>query len=205
MSLSATSIVSNTEQNNHIVTFGTPEGDYILTVSRSDGKALADDFEDHIKIWNDGEEYPLIFYEAPGIVTGLTSGDDLSDEEKNEIREAAESANVNVVGNVAYIVIPKSKQINPTFLVQFDDGRAYDIGAVYAAPIGKLKDLSSSVAGGKLNVNWTAENVSDKAVVSVSVSDEEGEDGILLANNILQGQGQQRSISQIPLHQAHTL
>lgn len=189
LSLPATSIVSNTKQNNHIVTFGAPEGDYILTVSRSDGKALADDFEDHIKVWNDGEEYPLIFYKAPGIVTGLTSGDELSDEERSEITEAAESANVNIVGNVAYIAIPKSKQANPIFLVQFGDGRAYDIGAVYAAPIGKLKDLSSSAAGGKLNVNWTAENASDKAVVSVSISDEEGEAGILLANNISAGTG----------------
>ncbi len=180
----ATSIISNTEQTSHIVTFGTPEGDYILTVSRSDGKAFESDFADHIKVWNNGEEFPLIFYKSTGIVAGLDPGEELSDEDKSRIKIAAETANANITGNIAYITIPKSKQANPTFLIQFDDGRAYDVGAVYAAPIGRLKDLSSTVTGGKLNVSWTAENVSDKAVVSVSVTDEVGDAGILLAKDI---------------------
>lgn len=182
--LPATSIISNTERNSHIVTLGAPEGDYILTVTRVDGKAFEKDFADRIKVWNNGEGYPLNFYKAPHIVAGLQPGETLEDAEKSEIKSAAETANVNIVGNVAYIAIPKSKQANPTFLIQFDDGRAYDVGAVFAAPIGKLKNLTSSVAGDKLKVGWTAENVSDKAVVSVSVSDEEGEGGILLAENI---------------------
>lgn len=182
--LPATSIISNTEQDSHIVTFGAPEGDYILTVSRVDGKALANDFANHIKVWNNGAEYPLVFYKTPDIVGGLSPDDELTDEEKDAVKSAAETANVNIVGNVAYIAIPKSRQVNPTFLIQFDDGLAYDVGAVFVEPIGKLKNLYSSVEGSKLNVNWTAENVSDKAVVSVSISDEEGETGILLAKNI---------------------
>lgn len=182
--LPATSIISNREQTSHIVTLGTPEGDYILTVSRVDGKTFENDFANHIKVWNNGEEFPLVFYKSPDIVAGLDPEKELSDEDERSIRSAAETANVNVVGNVAYIAIPESKQANPTFLIQFDDGRAYDVGAVYVAPIGMLKNLTSSVAGSKLNVGWTAEDVSDKAVVSISVSDVEGEAGILLTKNI---------------------
>ena len=183
-SLPSTGIISNREQTSHIVTLGTPEGDYILTVSRADGKALANDFSNHIKVWNNGEQYPLSFYKARHIVDGLRTGEALTEEEKSEIKSAAETANVNIVGNVAYIAIPKSKQANPTFLIQFDDERAYDIGAVYVAPIGKLKNLTSSVTDSKLNIGWTAENVSDNAVVSVSVSDEDSDAGILLAKDI---------------------
>jgi|LSQX01.2.fsa_nt_gb hypothetical protein len=182
--LSATNIISNTEQDSHIVTLGAPAGDYILTVTRVDGKAFEKDFAEHIKMWNNGQEYPLNFYKATGIVDSLNPGESLSEAEKSQIRSAAETANVNISGNVAYIAIPMSKQANPKFLIQFDDERAYDIGAVFAAPIGKLKNLTSIVEGNKLKVEWVAENVSDKAVVSVSVSDEESEDGILLAKNI---------------------
>lgn len=179
-----TKIIANQEQTSHLLTLGTPEGDYILTVTRADGEDLGLDFNRKIKIWNDGSEYPLNFYQTPSIVAGLEAGEALTEGEKNQIREAAAKANVNVVGKVAYIALPKDKQANPTFLIQFDDERAYEVGAVFVAPIGELKDQSAKIEEGKLKLTWASENISDKAVVSVSISDEQGDAGILLADKI---------------------
>lgn len=185
LGIASTNIISNTEHDSHLVTLGTPEGDYILTISRSDGKSLGDDFADNIKIWNNGAQYPLKFYQKTGLVGGIEEGESLSDKEKNKITEAAQTANVNIVGNVAYIVVPKIKQLNSMFLVEFLDGEAYDVGAVFVSPISELTSQSSELNGSQLKVKWTGENLSSTAKIKVSVSDEQDNDGIILAENIL--------------------
>lgn len=180
----STTIVSNTEQDSHVVTLGAPEGDYILTVTRADGGALDSDFENHISVWNNGEVYPLNFYKKPNIIADMGEGETLSDEEKAKIKSAAAKANVNIVNDVAYIAIPYSKQANPLFLVEFNDGVPYEVGAVYVSPISKIENQSAVLDGGKLKANWTCVNMSDTATVSVSISDEPDADGIVLEKGI---------------------
>ncbi|MDR3121032.1 MAG: hypothetical protein LBU58_06840, partial [Clostridiales bacterium] len=178
-----TNIISNPEQSSHVITFGEPSGDYILTVSRADGQALSPDFAGVAKMWNNGAAYPLSFYQKPNLIAGLGTGEELTDAEKAAIGAAAANANVNVVGNVAYIVIPKAKQTNPQFLLEFADGGAYDVGAVLASPISELTGQTAVADGGRLKVDWTGEAL-DTATVSVSISDVPDADGILLAKDI---------------------
>jgi uncharacterized repeat protein (TIGR02543 family) len=177
-----TTVISNTKQDSHVVTFGQPDGDYILTVSRMDGSPLDDDFKNIIKIWNNGDIYPLNFYQKTGLIASM--GDSLLEEGKELINNAANNANVNIVGDVAYIAIPKAKQATPLFLIEFSDGGAYDIGAVYAAPISGLTSQTAVLENGILKINWTGTDLSDSAIIKVSISDVKGEDGIILKDNI---------------------
>lgn len=185
----STTIISNLEQDSHLVTLGSPKGDYILTITRSDNGELSVNFKDQISIWNNGEVYPLNFYQKPNIVNNIIDGDVLSDEQKTEIKKAAENANVNIVNDIAYIAIPYSKQVNPLFLIKINDDVPYDIGAVYVSPISKIKDQSAVLESGKLKANWICVNMSDTATVSVSISDELNADGIVIAKDILAKKG----------------
>ena len=184
MGATTTTIGSNAEQNQHLITFGMPEGDYILAVSRADGGELGEDFADHITMWNDGAKYPLNFYQNPNLIAGLEMGESLTDDEKQQLENAAANANVNIVGNVAYIAVPKSQQTNPVFLMEFSDDSAYDVAAIYAAPTAKIDSAAAAVNSNNIDVSWTGTAISDTAKVSVSVSDEKDTDGVILAENL---------------------
>lgn len=165
-----TEILTNSERTNHLVKFGT-ERDYILTVSAVDGRELTSGYlQAHMSIKQGTSLYPLSYYTAPG--EGAT------DEEKEN---ALKNANVNIAGGVAYIIIPKKDIATSKILtIGFDDGNAYDVGAIEVEPISELKTYSSLLNENKLTVNWTGENISDTAKIIVSISDIEGQDGVIL-------------------------
>jgi hypothetical protein len=178
-----TTITANAEQNAHIVTIGEPAGDYILTVARADGGALGADFAGLLKIYNNGEQYPLKFYKKPNVITEAT-GANLTEAEKQAIEAALAGVNANVVGDVAYIAIPRSKQANPQFLVELSGGGAYDVGAVHVAPLSRLDRAAASVNNGKLGLTWAGADISDTATISVAVSDEKDADGVEIAKDL---------------------
>jgi hypothetical protein len=67
------------------------------------------------------------------IMTGSADlGLSLTAAQKQELEDAANNANVNIVGNVAYIAVPQSKQATPVFLLEFTDVEAYDLSAINA-------------------------------------------------------------------------
>ncbi|MCQ1530283.1 S-layer homology domain-containing protein [Lutispora saccharofermentans] len=165
-----TQIYANEQRTSHLVQFGDAD-DYILTVSRADGEELTGDYlQEHMTVKQNGSLYPLKYYTAPG--AGATD---------TEKENALKTANVNIAGGVAYIVIPHTDlTINKNFLIEFNDNKAYDVGAIYVDPISELKTCGSSLSGNSLTVNWTGENISDTAKIIVSISDIEGQDGVIL-------------------------
>ena len=186
-----TTVLANSDSTQHLVTFGEPAGDYILTVSRIDGEPLGVDFKNKIKVSNNGAVYPLKFYEQTGYVKGLAPGVSLTEAEKEIVTNAVNNANVNVVDKVAYIAIPRSEQLNnPLFVLEFLDEIGYDVGAVFVEPIGTIKSSAASLtSGGKLQVSWIGENLDGTETISVSISDEPESDGIVLAEGISAAEG----------------
>lgn len=179
----ATEVVTNQEQTAHVVTFGAPSGDYILTVSRADGAALGPGFKGSLSVWNNGEAYALNYYEAPDLMVG--EGHTLTAAQKAEAKAKAAGSNVNIVGSVAYIAVPSAKQTNPVFLVEFSDGSAYNVGAVFVEPISELSSPSAVVLGnGQLQVAWSGQDLSDTAKIIVSIADEPDAPGMVLASDI---------------------
>ncbi len=165
-----TQIYANEQRTSHLVQFGDAD-DYILTVSSAGGEELTGGYlKEHMTVKQNGSPYPLEYYTAPG--AGATD---------TEKENALKTANVNIAGGVAYIVIPRTDlTTNKNFLIEFNDNKAYDVGAIYVAPISELKTCSSSLSDHTLNVSWTGKNISDTAKIIVSISDIEGQDGVIL-------------------------
>jgi hypothetical protein len=165
-----TQIYANEQRTIHLVHFGDAD-DYILTVSSAGGEELTGGYlKEHMTVKQNGSPYPLEYYTAPG--AGATD---------TEKENALKTANVNIAGGVAYIVIPRTDlTTNKNFLIEFNDNKAYDVGAIYVAPISELKTCSSSLSDHTLNVSWTGKNISDTAKIIVSISDIEGQDGVIL-------------------------
>ncbi|MDR1603283.1 MAG: cell wall-binding repeat-containing protein [Gracilibacteraceae bacterium] len=179
----ATTVTATADMTQHRVTFGEPSGDYILTLSRVDGEPLDPDFPNLVKMWNNGQVYPLNFYEAPGIVGGLATGEELTAEQKTQIENAAK-ANANIVGDIAYIVIPRSAQsLDNVFILEFTDGEPYSVGAVFVQPIARLTSQTAALSDHTLSLTWQGDYL-NTATVSVSISDEPGSDGILIAEGL---------------------
>lgn len=168
---SATEIISNSDRTSHFVRFG-DSCDYILSVSRADGKDLTEkDVKKALSVKQGSDSYELRYYEKPE--------HDASDEEK---KAALKNANINVTGNTAYIAIPKNDTAKP-LLIEFSDGNAYDIGAIKVNPISELTSYSAVVSGDTLKVDWSGNNLSDSAKIIVSICDGESLDGIVLNEN----------------------
>ncbi len=168
--INPTQVSTNSERTHHLVQFG-ETANYILTISSVDGSELTKGYlENHMTVKQNGSLYPLTYYVAPG--------EGASDE---EMENALKDANVNITGNAANIIIPKTHLgTNKNFLIEFNDGKAYDVGAIYVDPVSELKTYEASLSGNSLAVNWTGENISDTANIIVSVSDMEGQDGVIL-------------------------
>ncbi len=168
--ITPTEVYTNNERTSHLVKFG-ETANYILTISAVDGSELTKEYlENHMTVKQNGSLYPLTYYVAPG--------EGASDE---EMENALKNANVNITGNAANIIIPKTHLgTNKNFLIEFNDGKAYDVGAIYVDPVSELKTYGSSLSGNSLTVNWTGENISDTANIIVSISDMEGQDGVIL-------------------------
>lgn len=165
-----TQIFTNSERTNHLVQFG-DTANYILAVSSADDTELTVDYlKQHMRVRQGSSLYPLTYYTAPGAGAG--------DKEKEE---ALKNANVNIAGGVAYIIIPHTAlAAGQNFLIEFNDSKAYDVGAIYVNPISELKTCGSSLLGNALTVNWTGENLSDTVKIIVSISDIKGQDGVIL-------------------------
>lgn len=167
-----TTIVTNDTRDKHLVKFGEAE-DYIMSVSRADGTEITEaEIKGAMTMKNasTGEKYPLIYYVSPG--------NHATDAEKTE---ALNAANVNIAGGVAYIVVPKNDlSSNKSFVVEFNDNNAYDIGAIRVNSISELTSYNAALEGNKLNVSWDGANLSDTAEIIVSVSDIAETNGIIL-------------------------
>lgn len=163
------SISTNTEGTVHLVQF-TDTGDYILTISRADGTDITAEYlKNHINVSHGSEPYTLKFY-------GESSGSGVYDNT---------TANVNVANGIAYVIIPQ-EDLNSgmNFVLRFDDGKKYDVGAIYVEPLSSLTSTTASVSGQTLTVGWTGENISDTAVINVTLSDEKNGSGIIVASTI---------------------
>ena len=140
----------------HLVQF-TDTGDYILTISRADGTDITAEYlKNHINVSHGSEPYTLKFY-------GESSGSCVYDNT---------TSNVNVANGIAYVIIPQ-EDLNSgmNFVLRFDDGKKYDVGAIYVEPLSSLTSTTASVSGQTLTVGWTGENISDTVVINVTLSD----------------------------------
>ncbi|GEM_PF-662211 len=163
------SISTNAEGTVHLVQFA-DTGDYIMTISRADGTGITAEYlKSHIKVSHGSNPYTLKFY-------GESSGSGIYDNT---------TANVNVTNGIAYVIIPQ-EDINSgkNFVFRFDDGKSYDIGAIYVEPLSSLVSATASVSGQNLRVGWTGENISDTAVINVTLSDGKDNSGIIVAKGI---------------------
>ena len=166
-----TEIFTNGERTSHIVTFG-DSCDYILSVSRADGKDIsADDIKNHMSIKCGNAPYGLRYYTAPE--------KDASDTEK---REALKRANVNITKNAAYIAVPKADALK-SLLIEFSDGEGYDVGAIKVNPLSTLTSCSAEVSGQNLIVKWDGVNITDSAKIIVSATDSGVQNEIVLNEN----------------------
>lgn len=167
-----TEIITNSDRTSHLVIFG-ENSDYILSVSRADGKDLTEeDVKKALSVKQGSDSYGLRFYEKPE--------HDASDDEK---RAALEKANVNVSGNTAYIAIPGADIVKP-LLIEFSDGNAYDIGAIRVNPISELTSCGATLNGDTLEVSWSGSNIGDNARIIVLLCDGGNiDDGIILNEN----------------------
>lgn len=163
-------ISTNTEGTVHLVQF-TDAGDYIMTISRADGADVTAEYlKDHISASHGLNPYTLKFYGESNGSGGIYDNT---------------TANVNVAGGIGYVIIPKADvESGKSFVLRFDDGKAYDIGAIYVEPLGSLTSTTASVSGQALNVGWTGENITDTAVINVTLSETKGDAGIVVANGI---------------------
>lgn len=168
MNSARTEIFTNNERTSHLVNFG-EACDYILSISRADGSELSlSDIKEHMCVKQGGTAYELRYYTAPE--------KDATDEQK---KEALEKANINVSGSAAYIAVPKS-DVMGSLLIEFSDGKAYDISAIKVNPIGELTACSAQVNGNVMSVKWDGENINDSAKIIVSVSDGDEQNAIIL-------------------------
>lgn len=163
-----TEIFTNNERTSHLVSFG-EACDYILAVSRADGKEISEtDIKTGMKIRQGGREYGLNFYQAPA-----HNADD------SQKREALKKANVNITNNTLYIAIPKA-DCAKDLLIEFGDGNAYDVSAIKVNPLPEITSCNAVAEGGVIKVNWDGKNISDTAKIIVSASDGSDEGGVVL-------------------------
>ena len=163
-----TEIITNAERNKHIVSFG-ERSDYILSVSRTDGKDIVqDDIKKSLTVTKNGENYDLRYYTAPP-----HNADDSTK------TEALKNANVNVSGNVLYIAVPKA-DVSDNFVLSFSDNTAYDTAAIKVNPVSSLNAHTASLNGNVLNVSWDGENIGENAKIIVSATDGTDENSIVL-------------------------
>ena len=164
-----TEIFTNNERTSHLVSFG-KQTDYILSVSRADGKELSEaELKRIMSVTQGGSDFGLNYYNAPG--------HNASDAEKTA---ALKKANINITGNAAYIAIPKTRTAD-SILIDFSDGNAYDVSAIEVKPISELTSADAQLSGNILTVNWNGTNITDTAKIIVSVSDG-GENGDVVLN-----------------------
>ncbi len=163
-----TEIFTNTERTSHLVSFG-DVSDYILSISRADGSEISEsDLRGHLSLKQGDSAYELRYYTNPG--------HGAADIRK---KEALERANINITGSTAYIVIPKSDTARD-ILLEFSDGKAYDISAIRVNPLSTLTSCGAQMNGNTLTVNWDGENISDSAKIIVSASDGDSRNDIVL-------------------------
>lgn len=154
-----TEIFTNNERTSHLISFGR-QTDYILSVSRADGKELSEaELKKDMSVKQGGSDFGLNYYNAPD--------HSASDAEKTE---ALRKANINITGNAAYIAIPKTRAAE-SVLIEFADGNAYDVSVIEVKPISELTSASALLSGNILTVNWNGENITDTAKIIVSVTD----------------------------------
>ena len=154
-----TEIFTNNERTSHLISFG-KQTDYILSVSRADGKELSEaELKRIMSVTQGGSDFGLNYYNAPG--------HNASDAEKTA---ALKKANINITGNAAYIAIPKTRTAD-SILIDFSDGNAYDVSAIEVKPISELTSADAQLSGNILTVNWNGTNITDTAKIIVSVTD----------------------------------
>lgn len=163
-----TEIFTNNERTSHLVTFG-DSCDYIISISRADGTALAaEEIKQVMSVRQGGAAYELSYYTAPA--------DGASDDEK---RAALMDANVNVNDTAAYIAVP-SANTHSSLVIEFSDDKAYDVCAIKAEPISTLTSQSAQVSGNTLTVNWDGTNISDSAKIIIKAADDGDDSGVIL-------------------------
>lgn len=165
----APSISTNAEGTVHLVQFA-DTGDYIMTISRADGADITAEYlKNHINVSHGSKPYTLKFY-------GDSNGKGLYDNT---------TANVNVANGIAYVIIPKEDvKSGKNFVFRFDDGKKYDVGAIYVEPLSSLTSTTASVSGQNLTIGWTGENITDTAVINVTLSESKDNSGIIVASGI---------------------
>jgi hypothetical protein len=163
-------VSTNESRDTHLVQF-TNAGDYIVSIIRADGEAItAADLMSYLTVTKGGQPYELKIY-------GSSNGNGGTYNEKE--------ANVNIAGDIAYVIIPHTDATaNSNFVLRFGDGEAYDVGAIYVEPLSSLIAYNASVSGQDLTVTWSGANVTDTAVINVTLSEEKGGAGVVVASGI---------------------
>jgi hypothetical protein len=166
----------------HLITFDT-DNDYILAVRRKDGDIDTDDFKDNAKAYINGVEYTLNIYESANVISDNTT--ELDDDDRAEMEAALANANVNIVGDTAYIAVPYSARTGFDSIYLDLGTAAYEVTSMEVAPIPELFAYIAPLNGNQIDFAWEGTALDDDTTVSLSIyTDSNYENGILLESDI---------------------